>query len=59
MGKFVLWQSKGKKKEWRWNLKARNGEVIATSEGYSSEAAARNGIRSVRVNAPFAKVVEK
>lgn len=59
MGKFELWQSKGKKKEWRWNLKARNGQVIATSEGYSTEAGARNGIRSVRINAPFGKVVKK
>lgn len=59
MGKFELWRSKGKKKEWRWNLVARNGQVIAVSEGYSSKAAAKNGIRSVRLNAPLARVVEK
>jgi len=56
MGKFELW--KDKKGEWRFNLLARNGQVIAVSEGYSSKAAAKGGIRSVRVNAPFAKVVE-
>ena len=57
MGKFVLWIDK--KGEWRWNLVARNGQVIAVSEGYSSKAAAKNGIRSVRLNAPLARVVEK
>ena len=36
-------------------LKAGNGEVIATSESYTTKAAARKGIRSVRFNAPFAK----
>lgn len=57
MGKFVLWIDK--KGEWRWNLKARNGQVIAVSEGYSSKAGAKGGIRSVRLNAPLARVVEK
>ena len=57
MGKFKLWIDK--KGEWRWNLVARNGQVIAVSEGYSSKAAAKGGIRSVRVNAPFARVVEE
>ena len=57
MGKFELW--KDKKGEWRFNLKARNGQVIAVSEGYSSKAAARAGIRSVRLNAVMARVVEK
>lgn len=56
MSKFELF--KDKNKEWRWNLKASNGEVIATSEGYSSESAARKGIKSVRKNALIAKVVK-
>lgn len=56
MGKFELW--KDKKGEWRWNLNARNGQVIAVSEGYTTKDAALNGIRSVRVNAPFARVKE-
>ena len=38
---------------------ARNGQVIAVSEGYTSKAGAKNGIRSVRINAPLARVVEK
>lgn len=57
MGKFELW--KDKKGEWRWNLKAGNGEVIAVSEGYTSKAGAKSGIRSVRLNAPLARVVDK
>lgn len=53
MGKFEIFQDKAKK--FRFRLKARNGEVIASSEAYESEAGCRNGIRSVRVNAPLAK----
>ena len=56
MGKFEMW--KDKKGEWRFNLKARNGQVIAVSEGYSSKAGAKAGIRSVRLNAVMARVVE-
>lgn len=56
MGKFELW--KDKKGEWRFNLKARNGEIIAVSEGYSSKAGAKSGIRSVRINAVMSRVVE-
>ena len=35
-------------------LKAQNGEVIGTSEMYSSSAARDDGIRSVMHNAPIA-----
>lgn len=55
-GKFELWIDKGG--EYRFTLKAANGQVIATSEGYSSKAAALNGIASVKTNAPDAPVVE-
>jgi uncharacterized protein YegP (UPF0339 family) len=34
----------------------RNGEIIAVSESYSSKAGARNGIESVKTNAPPATV---
>ena len=47
MGKFVIRETKS---GFRFNLKANNGEIIATSETYSSEAACRNGIESVRNN---------
>ena len=42
--------------EYRFNLKATNGQVIATSESYKTKAACLNGIESVRKNAPEAKV---
>lgn len=47
-----------KKGEARFRLKAKNGEIIAVSEGYSSKSACLNGIESVRKNAADA-VIEK
>jgi uncharacterized protein YegP (UPF0339 family) len=44
--------------QFRFNLKAANGEVIASSEGYSSKDACVNGIESVKKNAPIAKIKE-
>lgn len=44
--------------KYRFKLKAANGEIIATSEGYASKAGCVNGIESVKKNAPIAKVVE-
>ena len=37
-------------------LKAGNGEIIATSERYKSKASAKNGIESVKENAPKAPI---
>jgi len=56
MGKFVI-----KKTETgvKFDLKAGNGEVIATSEVYSSDSACKNGIESVRKNAPIAAVEDQ
>ena len=45
--------------EFRFRLKARNGEIIATSEGYKAKASCLNGIESVQKNAPEAEVVEE
>ncbi len=45
--------------EFRFRLKARNGEIIATSEGYKAKPSCLNGIESVRKNAPEAEVVEE
>lgn len=53
MGKFVIRKTNTGIK---FDLKAGNGEVIATSEVYSSEDACRNGIASVQKNAPIAPV---
>lgn len=43
--------------EFRFRLKARNGEIIATSEGYKSKASCLNGIESIKKNAPEAELV--
>ncbi len=47
---------KDKADEFRFRLKARNGEVIAASEGYKSKDGCMNGIASVKKNAPDAAV---
>lgn len=47
MGKFEIKETKS---GFKFNLKAGNGEVIATSETYTTEAACKNGIESVRKN---------
>ena len=54
--KFELFQDRAG--EFRFRLKARNGEVIATSEGYSTKVSCLNGIDSVRRNAPEAVIVD-
>ena len=53
MGKFVIRETNTGVK---FDLKAGNGEVIATSEVYTTEAACKNGIASVQKNAPVANV---
>ncbi|CAH0190106.1 hypothetical protein SRABI76_01752 [Microbacterium oxydans] len=55
-GKFELYTDKAG--EYRFRLKASNGEVIAISEGYASKSGALSGIESVRRNAADAEVVE-
>lgn len=45
--------------EYRFRLKARNGEIIAVSEGYKAKSSCLNGIESVRKNAPDAQTVEE
>jgi uncharacterized protein YegP (UPF0339 family) len=42
--------------EFRFRLKARNGEIIAASEGYKAKAGCLNGIESVRKNAVEAEI---
>lgn len=42
--------------QFRFNLKAGNGEIIATSENYTTKAAALKGIESVKANAAGAAV---
>ena len=47
-----------KKGEYRFRLKASNGEPISASEGYTAKASCKNGIESVRKNAATATVVD-
>ena len=56
MGKFVIRTTKTGVK---FDLKAGNGEVIATSEVYNSLSACKNGIASVQKNAPIAAVEDQ
>lgn len=45
--------------EFRFRLKARNGKIIAISEGYTTKASCENGIDSVRRNAEVAEIEEE
>lgn len=56
MGKFIM---KTTKTGVKFDLKATNGEVIATSEVYESEASCKKGIESVMTNAPIAGVEDQ
>lgn len=39
---------------WRWRLRARNGEVIASGEAYKSKRGAARGVAAVKRNAAAA-----
>ena len=53
--KFEMYQDKAG--EFRFRLKARNGQIIAVSEGYTAKAGCLNGIESVKKNAGDAEIV--
>jgi len=55
-GTFEIYKDKAG--EFRFRLKAGNGEIIATSEGYSSKSGAQKGVKSVQTNAAAATVVD-
>ena len=55
--KYELYQDKAG--EYRFRLKARNGQNIGKSEGYKAKAGALNGIESISKNAPDAAVIEE
>jgi uncharacterized protein YegP (UPF0339 family) len=56
-GKFEIY--KDSRGEYRFRLKAGNGEIIATGESYKTKAGAENGIKSVQTNAAGATVVDQ
>jgi len=45
--------------KFHFNLKATNGQVVGSSEMYTSQSACDNGIASVKKNATGAKVEDK
>ncbi len=53
--KFEIYNDKAG--EYRFRLKAKNGEIIAVSEGYKTKDSCENGIESVKKNAPEAEIV--
>ena len=55
-GVFEVYEDKGG--EFRFRLKARNGEVIAASEGYTTKAACLKGIASVKRYVALAEIKE-
>ncbi len=55
--KYELYQDKAG--EYRFRLKARNGEIIATGEGYKAKTSCLNGIESIKKNAPEAAIVKE
>ena len=58
MTKFQIYQDR--KGEYRWRLRARNGEIIADgNEGYSSKASCEHGIDLVKEQAASAEVEDQ
>ncbi|MDR0624688.1 MAG: DUF1508 domain-containing protein [Treponema sp.] len=47
-----------RKKQYRFHLKATNGEIIAASEAYETKAACLKGIKSIQKNAPAAQIID-
>jgi len=56
MPKFEIYKDTAGK--YRFRLKAANGEVIAVGEAYESKDGCKNGIESIKTNAPIAEIVE-
>ncbi len=55
-GKFEVYKDKAG--EYRFRLKAPNGEIIAVGEGYKTKRACMNGIQSIKKNVLELKIVE-
>lgn len=55
--KFEIY--KDKSGEFRFRLKATNGQIIAVGEGYKAMAGCKNGIESIKKNAPEAPIVKE
>jgi uncharacterized protein YegP (UPF0339 family) len=47
-----------RKKQYRFHLKASNGEIIAASGAYETRVTCLKGIKSIQKNAPDAKIID-
>ena len=56
VGKFEIYKGGGKTGGYRWRLKSRNGEIVASGEAYETKAGANKGVDAVRRAAADAKV---
>jgi uncharacterized protein YegP (UPF0339 family) len=54
--KFEIYKDTAEK--FRFRLKAANGEIITSGEAYESKDGCKNGIESVKTNAPIAEIVD-
>ena len=54
--KFTVYLDKAK--QYRFNLKAANGEIIAVGESFPDKKSCLKGIASIQKNAPVAKIVD-
>lgn len=55
--KFEIYKDKAG--EFRFRLKAKNGQIIAVSEGYKAMDGCKNGVESVRKNAVDSTIEEE
>lgn len=56
MAKFEVYESRDG--QYRWRLKAANGEIVAVSEGYETKYSARHSAERIKEIAPSAILVE-
>ena len=52
--KFQIY--KDKKSEWRWRLRASNGEIVAAGESYTRQADCKRAVSMLKKQAVFASV---
>ena len=56
-GKFVI--KKGRTGQFRFSMVGRNGQIVATSETYTTKASCMNGIKAVKTLAADAEIEDQ
>jgi len=56
-GRFVI--KKGRRGQFRFSLVGRNGQIVATSETYTTKASCLNGVKSVKTLAADAEIEDQ